>query len=82
MNGIVSLMIEHSSLKVSESVLADLYEEEFKRPAPDVPLGDLFGQVKDKIDFPVEVASAIDTANKAELPQSTGADLQCQTEKR
>lgn len=50
-----------------ESVLADLYEEKNKEPAPDIPLGDLFHQVKQKIDFPPEIVKAIETANKARI---------------
>jgi hypothetical protein len=32
-----------------ESILAELYEEEFHQWAPDDPLGSLYGQIKDKI---------------------------------
>ena len=50
-----------------ESVLADLYEEKYKEAAPDVPLGDLFHQVKQKIDFPPEIVKAIEMTNKARI---------------
>lgn len=50
-----------------ESVLADLYEETHKKPAPDVPLGDLFRQVKDKIDFPQDIVRAIEITNEARI---------------
>ena len=50
-----------------ESVLADLYEEKFKKPAPDAPLGDLFRQVREKIDFPPEIVNAIEMANEARI---------------
>lgn len=50
-----------------ESVLADLYEEKFRKPAPDTPLGDLFRQVKVKIDFPQEIVNAIEMTNKSRI---------------
>lgn len=50
-----------------ESMLADLYEEKFKKLAPDTPLGDLFRQVKEKIDFPVDAANAVEVTNKARI---------------
>jgi len=50
-----------------ESILAELYEEEFKEPAPDIPLGDLFRKVKEKIEFPPEIAGAIKKTNKARI---------------
>lgn len=50
-----------------ESVLADLYEEKNKVPAPDIPLGDLFHEVKKKIDFPPDIVKAIETTNKARI---------------
>lgn len=50
-----------------ESVLADLYEEKFQENAPDTPLGDLFRQVKAKIDFPQEIVNAIDMTNKSRI---------------
>jgi hypothetical protein len=50
-----------------ESILADLYEEYYKKPAPDVPLGDLFRMVKDKIAFPDGTISSIELTNKARI---------------
>lgn len=50
-----------------ESILADLYEEKYKKPAPDTPLGELYRLVKEKIDFPSEIAGAIDMANKSRI---------------
>jgi hypothetical protein len=50
-----------------ESVLADLYEEEFKEYAPNVPLGELYHQVKTKINFPSDIAGAIEMVNKARI---------------
>lgn len=50
-----------------ESVLADLYEENFKEPAPDTPLGDLFTRVKTKISFPSEIVKAVDMTNSARI---------------
>lgn len=50
-----------------ESVLADLYEEKIREPAPDTPLGDLFQQVKVKIDFPQEIVNAIEITNKSRI---------------
>ena len=50
-----------------ESILADLYEEKNKKPAPDTPLGDLFRQVKEKIDFPSEIIRAIQITNDARI---------------
>ncbi len=50
-----------------ESVLADLYEETKKEPAPDVPLGDLFRQVKEKIGFPADIVKAIEVTNESRI---------------
>lgn len=50
-----------------ESVLADLYEEAYKSPAPDTPLGALFRQVKGKIDFPPEIVTAINMTNESRI---------------
>ena len=55
-----------SSITV-ESELADLYEEKFKKPAPDTPLGDLLRQVREKIDFPPEIVGAIEITNRARI---------------
>jgi hypothetical protein len=51
----------------TESILADLYEEIFKKQAPDVPLGDLFRQVRDKTKIPTEILAAIDITNDARI---------------
>jgi hypothetical protein len=50
-----------------ESVLADLYEEHFKEYAPNVPLGDLYYKVKDKIKFPTHIGGAIEMVNEARI---------------
>lgn len=50
-----------------ESVLADLFEEEYKEPTPDVPLGDLFRRVKEKISFPPDIVRAIEMTNEARI---------------
>jgi len=50
-----------------ESVLADLYEEACKKPAPDSPLGDLFHKVKEKVKFPADVERAVEIANSARI---------------
>jgi len=50
-----------------ESVLADLYEERFKEYAPNVPLGDLYHKVKEKIDFPSDIKGAIEMVNEARI---------------
>lgn len=50
-----------------ESILADLYEEKYKSLAPDIPLGDLLGHVKNKISFPPDILSAIETTNRARI---------------
>lgn len=50
-----------------ESMLADLYEEKYKEPAPDTPLGDLFRQVREKIDFPPEIVDAIEMTNESRI---------------
>jgi len=50
-----------------ESVLADLYEEKHKVYAPNVPLGDLYHKVKDKITFPSEIMKAIEMVNEARI---------------
>lgn len=51
----------------TESILADLYEENFQKEAPDKPLGDLFYLVKDKVKFPSEILNAIEITNKARI---------------
>jgi len=50
-----------------ESMLADLFEEEQQEPAPDTPLGDLFRQVGEKIDFPPDITRAIHMVNEARI---------------
>jgi len=50
-----------------ESVLADLYEEDFKETAPDVPLGEMFSRVKQKVNFPPDVAKTIEITNDARI---------------
>ena len=50
-----------------ESILAELYEEEFKKPAPDTPLGILFRNVKEKIEIPEEIVGAIEKTNRARI---------------
>lgn len=50
-----------------ESVLADLYEEKLKEYAPNVPLGDLYYKVKDKVKFPKHISEAIEMVNEARI---------------
>lgn len=50
-----------------ESVLADLYEEEFKEYAPNIPLGELYHKVKDKINFASDIKGAIEMVNEARI---------------
>lgn len=50
-----------------ESMLADLYEEKHKEPAPDTPLGDLFRHVKGRVNFPSEIVKAIEMTNEARI---------------
>jgi len=50
-----------------ESVLADLYEENYKVPAPDTPLGDLFTRIQTKISFPSEIIRAVEMTNNARI---------------
>ena len=51
----------------TESILADLYEEEYKENAPSVPLGDLYHKVKEKIDFPTDTARAVEMVNESRI---------------
>jgi len=51
----------------TESILADLFEEIFKKEAPDVPLGELFRQVKERISLSSEIISAIRMTNAARI---------------
>lgn len=50
-----------------ESVLADLYEEHFKKYAPNVPLGNLYEQVKGNVKFPAHISQAIEIVNEARI---------------
>jgi hypothetical protein len=50
-----------------ESILADLYEEKKKEPAPDIPLGGLLEKVKNVVAFPKTVLEAMDSTNKARI---------------
>lgn len=50
-----------------ESVMADIYEEKKKTPAPDIPLGGLMTLVQKEITFPPEVESAVNVANSARV---------------
>jgi len=52
---------------VIESILADIYEEEKKENAPDVPLGVLFEQVKKIAKIPNEIQSVISAVNQARI---------------
>jgi hypothetical protein len=46
---------------------ADIYEEEFKEPAPDVPLGALFQKVTSKVTFPDEIITSINMTNESRI---------------
>ena len=50
-----------------ESILADLYEEQYKEYAPNVPLGELFHKVKNKITFSSDIIRAIENVNEARI---------------
>ena len=50
-----------------ESVLADLYEEQYKEYAPNVPLGELYHKVKERIQFSSEIMNAIEMVNEARI---------------
>jgi hypothetical protein len=50
-----------------ESILADLYEEQYKKYAPNVPLGELFHKVKNKIEFSSDIIGAIEKVNGARI---------------
>ena len=50
-----------------ESILADLYEEQYKEYAPNVPLGELYYKVKDEINFPSHITGAIEMVNEARI---------------
>jgi len=51
----------------AESMLADLYEETYRTFAPDIPLGDLYRLVKEKITFPPDITKAIENTNEARI---------------
>ena len=51
----------------AESILADLYEEEYKENAPSIPLGDLYYKVKERITFSAEIARAIEIVNESRI---------------
>jgi len=46
-----------------EFILAEIYEEEHTRPAPESPLGDLYREVKQKHRFPESIAKSIEETN-------------------
>ena len=50
-----------------ENILADLYEEKYKDPAPDMPLGNLYKEVGKKIGFPPEIQKAIELVNQTRI---------------
>jgi len=52
---------------VAESLLAEIYEEQFHKPAPDKPLGDLYYAVKEKAQFPDNIDKAITTTNQMRI---------------
>ena len=52
----------------AESLLADLYEEEHHEPTPSkATLGELFELTKKKVDFPQNIAEAIQMTNEARI---------------
>lgn len=55
-----------SSIAV-ESIFAELFEEEYKKNAPDIPLGELVKQVKEKISLPIELSKKISALNRARI---------------
>jgi hypothetical protein len=50
-----------------EFILAEIFEEEHRRPAPESPLGDLYDKVKQKHRFPDDVAKAIEETNDVRI---------------
>lgn len=52
---------------IVESILADLYEEEKKEYAPDIPLGALFDKIKEIVKIPNEIKNSIDSVNRARI---------------
>jgi len=55
-----------SSISV-ESILAELYEDEYKKSAPDIPLGQLIKEVGKKISFPSDLKKKIQALNDARI---------------
>jgi hypothetical protein len=55
-----------SSIAV-ESIFAELFEEAYKKTAPDIPLGGLIKQVKEKIPIPEDISVKISDLNKARI---------------
>jgi len=55
-----------SSIAV-ESIFAELFEEGYKKSAPDIPLGGLIKQVEEKISLPVGLSKKISALNKARI---------------
>ena len=52
----------------TESLLADIYEEEYHGPTPSkATLGELFDLTKKKVDFPQNIAEAIQMTNNARI---------------
>ena len=52
----------------AESLLADLYEDEYHKPTPSkATLGELFELTKKKVDFPQDIAEAIQITNNARI---------------
>jgi len=52
----------------AESLLADLYEEEYHKPTPSkATLGELFEYTRKKVDFPKNIAEAIQMTNNSRI---------------
>ena len=52
---------------IVESLLADMFEEQYKKFAPNRPLGYLFAQIRRGFTFPSDIAKAIEMANRARI---------------
>lgn len=53
---------------VAESLLADIYEDEYHKPTPSkATLGELFEHTKKKVDFPQNIGEAIQMTNNARI---------------
>lgn len=50
-----------------ESIFAELYEEEYKKNAPDVPLGNLIKEVEKKISLPSDLKKKLQALNKVRI---------------